>query len=100
MTPASVSVLPVRAPSRLLSKRELAAELGLSRRWIELRMREGLPVVPRAHHGEQARFDLAQVRAWLDARADQPARPSLEQRVHELERAVDTLAAQLDRRSA
>jgi hypothetical protein len=59
----------VRLPSargRLLTKRQLAGERGRSTRWVELRMREGLPVLPRRSPGEHARFDLEAVRAWLD----------------------------------
>lgn len=85
-------------PGRLLSKRQLAAELSRSPRWVELRMREGLPVEPRATPTEHARFDLGKVRAWLDGRAEQPA--TLEQRVAQLERRLGTLAAQLDRRAS
>lgn len=86
--------LPTRAPSRLLSKRELARELGRSPRWIEMRMREGMPVQPRALPGEHARFDLARVRAWLDKRASEAPAPSLEQRVADLERQVRRLVGE------
>lgn len=91
--------LPVRSvPGRLLTKRQLAAALGRSTRWVELRMREGLPVAPRATPNEHARFDLTAVRAWLDHRKEQPPAP-LEQRVSQLERQVSTLVAELERRA-
>jgi hypothetical protein len=48
-----------------ISKRELARELGVSVRWIEYRMREGLP------HREIAGrvvFRVSSVEAWLRAR--------------------------------
>jgi phage terminase Nu1 subunit (DNA packaging protein) len=77
------------APGRLLSKKHLAAELGRSPRWVELRMREGLPVEPRRTPAEHTRFDLTRVQAWLVERAEQPA--TLEQRVIQLERQVAAL---------
>lgn len=80
---SNVVRLPVHSHA-LLTKKQLAAELNRSPRWIELRMREGLPAEPRATASEHARFDLARVRAWLDARAEQP-RLTLEQRVARLE---------------
>lgn len=91
----------VRLPTRhgLLSKKQLAAELGRSPRWIELRMREGLPVEPRKTPAESTRFDLEKVTAWLDARADEKPR-TLEQRVAQLEARVATLAAAVDRRAS
>ena len=92
--------LPVRPfPGRLLTKRQLATELGRSTRWIELRMREGMPVAPRGGPREHARFDLTAVRAWLDSRRSATPRLPLEQRVERLEREMSTLAAELKRRA-
>jgi hypothetical protein len=81
------------APGVLLTKKQLALELARSTRWIELRMREGLPVQPRRSPGEHARFDLEEVRRWLDRRS----RPTAvrEERVARLEREVARLAAAL-----
>lgn len=91
--------LPVRRfAGQLLTKRQLATELGRSTRWIELRMREGLPVAPRAGPREHARFDLEAVGAWLDSRSASSPLP-LEQRVAELEREMSTLVAELKRRA-
>lgn len=87
------------APGRLLTKKQLAAELGRSTRWIELRMREGLPALPRRTPAEHTRFDLEEVRAWLDTRA-QRVRPPLEERVARLERQVVTLVEALNREGA
>jgi phage terminase Nu1 subunit (DNA packaging protein) len=83
---------------RMLTKRQLAAELGRSTRWIELRMREGMPVEPRATPRDHARFDLHAVRVWLDSRSTTP-RPPLEERVARLEREMSTLVAELKRRA-
>jgi hypothetical protein len=44
--PAVVLRFPTRT-NRLLTKKQLASELGLSTRWVELRMREGMPVIVR-----------------------------------------------------
>lgn len=79
-----------RRSSRPLSKKQLATELGRSSRWINLRMTEGMPVLPRASEQEPARFDLGQVNAWLEERAN--VRPmTLEERVAMLERTVRSL---------
>jgi phage terminase Nu1 subunit (DNA packaging protein) len=80
----------------VLNKKQLAAELCRSTRWIELRMREGLPVLPRRTPSEHARFDLDAVRAWMERRANAAPQP-LEARVARLERLVATLAAALNR---
>ncbi len=87
------------APARVLTKKQLAAELGRSMRWIELRMREGLPTLPRRTPAEHARFDLDEVRAWLEMSARR-AQPPLEERVARLERQVTTLVAVLNREGA
>lgn len=93
----NVVTLSVRAPGRLLTKRELARELGRSKRWIELRMREGLPVQSREHPGEHARYDLVAVREWLDRRPAQPV-VSLEQVVAELRERVAQLEQTIEAR--
>ena len=91
--------LPVRiAVGRLLTKRQLAGQLGRSTRWIEMRMREGMPVAPRGAPNEHARFDLETVHAWLEARSDN-TRPPLEERVARLEYEMGRLVAELKRRA-
>jgi phage terminase Nu1 subunit (DNA packaging protein) len=87
------------ARGRLLTKRQIAGELGRSTRWVELRMREGLPVLPRSSPSEHARFDLEAVRAWLAGRPERVSMP-IEERVARLERQVSTLAAALARERA
>ena len=83
--------LPTRTmPGRLLSKKELARELGRSPRWVELRMREGMPVKDRKTDHQPAEFDLQRVRAWLDAKAQRP-KLSLEERVARLEAEIANL---------
>jgi phage terminase Nu1 subunit (DNA packaging protein) len=78
------------AGHRRLTKRQLAAELGRSTRWIEFQMLEGMPVLPRRTRSAHARFDLDAVRTWLAARADGTPLP-LEERVARMERQVVTL---------
>jgi predicted DNA-binding transcriptional regulator AlpA len=70
--PADVIPFP---PSRMrkdrepwVTKTQLAAHLGVSERWIELRYRDGLP-----HHKDGpsrlVRFRLSEVDAWMQSRA-------------------------------
>lgn len=54
-----------RRQERWLSKRQIAEHYGRSPRWIELRMREGLP--SRMIGGRRA-FQLSAVDEWLDRR--------------------------------
>jgi predicted DNA-binding transcriptional regulator AlpA len=65
---STVVVLPVRRGARSepwLSKRQIAAHYGRSTRWIELRVREGLP--SRMLGGKRA-FRLSEVDTWISAR--------------------------------
>jgi phage terminase Nu1 subunit (DNA packaging protein) len=94
-TPAVVVRLPTGRHG-LLTKKQLASELGRSTRWIELRMREGMPVLPRRAPGEHARFELVAVREWLEQRAEQHVEP-VEHRLARLEREVARLAKALNR---
>ena len=45
-----------------LSKRQLAEHFGFSTRWVELRVRDGMPSTI---HGNRRRFLLSEVEAWL-----------------------------------
>lgn len=49
----------------MLSKRKLAEHLGFSTRWVELRMRDGMPSYVQ---GNQRRFLLSEVEPWLAQR--------------------------------
>jgi hypothetical protein len=51
-----------------VTKRQLAVHLGFSTRWVELRLREGMPS---RLMGGCRRFRLSEVEDWVDAR--QPA---------------------------
>ena len=48
-----------------LSKRQVAAHYGYSTRWVELRVRDGMPSHQR---GGQRRFLLSEVEAWFEGR--------------------------------
>ncbi len=49
-----------------LSKRQLAQHFGYSTRWVELKMREGMPSYI---HGSQRRYRLSETEAWLAERS-------------------------------
>lgn len=48
-----------------LSKRQVADYLGRSTRWVELRVREGLPS---KMIGGRRGFKLSEIEAWIDGR--------------------------------
>lgn len=52
-------------PEPWLSKRDLAAYLGFSVRWVEYRLAEGMP---HKFIGGRVRFRRSDVEAWLDRR--------------------------------
>jgi excisionase family DNA binding protein len=52
------------------TKQELADHLGFSVRWVELRVREGMPA---QRMGRRLRFQISAVEAWLDERQAGPA---------------------------
>jgi len=86
----------VRLPSRgrvLLSKKQLAAHLGRSPRWIEIKVREGMPVQEATDRYGRRRYDLALVEAWL--KQARPRASRREDRLAVLERSVRELAAQV-----
>jgi len=49
----------------VLNKRQLAKRLNRSTRWVELRVREGMPS---EFHGDVRIFRMSRVQAWLRAR--------------------------------
>lgn len=60
--------LPLR-PGRepWLSKRQLAEHLGFSERWVELKVRAGMP---HSRFGGRLRFQVSEVEAWLQREAE------------------------------
>jgi phage terminase Nu1 subunit (DNA packaging protein) len=86
----------VRLPARgqpLLTKKQLASHLGRSERWIELRVRDGMPVEEATDRYGRRRYDLRLVEAWL--RRGRPISAKREDRIAILERSVADLAAQV-----
>ena len=53
----------------LLSRQKLAQQLGRSLRWVDSRVKEGMPSKPPTAGSPHRRFVLDEVRAWLDRRA-------------------------------
>lgn len=49
-----------------MNKRQLAAYLGFSTRWVELRVKEGMPA---QRWGNRLRFRASEVEEWLGRRA-------------------------------
>jgi len=86
----------VRLPSRgpvLLTKKQLAAHLERSERWVELRVRDGMPVEDATDRHGRRRYDLGLVERWL--RSGRPAAAKTKDRIALLEESVADLAAQV-----
>lgn len=83
------------AVEQMLTKRQLAEHLGRSTRWVELRVRQGMPSEAPTTRFPHRRFRLSEVEAWLAAGAANPAPPQA-QRITELEQRVAELAATLE----
>ncbi len=62
--PTAPPVEPAPAPESRVDKRALAAHFGMSVRWVEHRMKEGLP---HEHMDGRARFRIRESEAWLRA---------------------------------
>ncbi len=90
---AQIVSLPTRGPV-LLTKKQLAAHLGRSQRWVELRVHDGMPVEAGSDRYGRRRYDLQLVQQWLRHRSDKKSKR--QDRLGELERAVADLAAQVD----
>lgn len=60
--------MTTKAPTseRWLTKRQVAEHFGFTTRWVELRMREGMPSM---RFGSRRRFRLSDVEAWLFSRS-------------------------------
>ena len=60
----SATVVSLRQRETLLSKKQLAAELDRSPRWVEQRHHDGLPIHSTDRYGHR-RYSLEAVQAWL-----------------------------------
>ena len=66
---ASVFRLPLRPGAEpWLSKRQVAEHLGFSVRWVELRVREGMP--HQKWGSNRLRFRVTDVETWLEERGN------------------------------
>jgi predicted DNA-binding transcriptional regulator AlpA len=66
---ASVFRLPLRPGAEpWLSKRQVAEHLGFSVRWVELRVREGMP--HQRWGSNRLRFRVSDVETWLEERGN------------------------------
>jgi hypothetical protein len=84
--------LPLRR-ELLLTKKQLAAHLSRSERWVELRVREGMPAEQATDRYGRRRYNLRLVEQWLsDGR---PSSRKREDRIAILERSLADLAAQV-----
>lgn len=91
---ATVHRLPSTGTRHLVTKQQLGAELHRSPRWIEMRVAEGMPSENKDRYGRRM-FDLAAVRAWLDA--GEPVATSTQERLEALERQVAELRGIIER---
>jgi hypothetical protein len=95
------NVVQLRAAGALLTKQQLARHLGRSTRWIELKVREGMPSEPPTRRFPHRRFRLGDVESWLAGGA-RPKLPAQSDRLAVLETEVASLRAlveQLQRRT-
>ena len=79
-----------------VSKKQLAAELGRSTRWVNYRMQEGMPFDKGGPHGHP-RFYPSQVKAWLEEQenTEKPLPPV--KQIEALTKQIAKLNTRLDR---
>jgi hypothetical protein len=87
-----VQIHPQTAP--WVSKRQLAAHLGRSVRWVELRTAAGMPHCGPTRCFPRNRYNLAEVESWLTG--DQPKPQSANERITELERQIAELCRRVE----
>lgn len=97
---ATVHQLPTREHGpRLVTKQQLARDLGRSERWVELRAQEGMPRAGLDRSGRRL-FDLTRCEGWLAARSEKLAEAvpaSTGERLAALEAQVAELTAKIER---
>lgn len=95
--PTNVVRLPTPVDT-ILTKKQLAAQLCRSERWIEMRAKEGMPKLDVNRFGRRM-YRLKDVMDWLERRPD-PAtvaeRKGLEERISDLEAKVAKLLGSRD----
>ncbi len=95
------NVVQLRADGALLTKQQLARHLGRSTRWIELKVRDGMPSEPPTRRFPHRRFRLGDVESWL-AGGGTSRLPAHSERLALLENEIASLRAlveQLRRRT-
>ena len=94
---SNVVALPARTRAPL-TKKALADHFGHTPRWVELRMREGMPVLEQTDRRGRRLYDLDAIEAWL--REGKPGKPETPvDRMGALEDRVAALEALLERRA-
>lgn len=92
----SATVVSIRPGNEvLLTKKQLATHLDRSTRWVELRMREGLPSIAPTERYPHRRFRLGDVEAWLAGGKTKTAGHA--ERIARLEEQVARLTATVER---
>lgn len=89
-----LNAVPVRELP--VSKKQLAAELGRSTRWVNYRMQEGMPFDKGGPHGHP-RFYPSQVKTWLQEQesTERPVPPV--KQIEALVSQVDKLVTRIDK---
>jgi phage terminase Nu1 subunit (DNA packaging protein) len=96
---ATVHQLHVAPGLRLVTKQQLAREIGRSERWIEMRAAEGMPRAGLDRGGRRL-FDLEACENWLAARSEKVAAAeplTAVERIEQLEHQMAELSAEVQR---
>jgi hypothetical protein len=95
---AKVIQLPSRGGEEIvLTKKQLAARLKRSERWVEIKVRdEGLPVLAETDRFGRRRYSLKAVEDWMGKGKPKPKPAKREDRLTLLEQQVRDLQAQLN----
>ncbi len=88
------NVIQMRPLDAVLTKQQLARHLGRSTRWIELRVRDGMPSEPPTARFPHRRFRLTAVELWLVG--GKPKTPACADRLSVLESEVANLRAAVE----
>lgn len=96
MAEGTVVTFPGRGLPTTLTKRQLATRLKRSTRWVEIKVREGMPVEEVIDRYGRRRYNLSAVEAWLAAGSTRERRPSTAERLAALEHTVAILSAEVE----
>lgn len=92
----SANIVPLRASvaQRPVTKAELARHFSRSTRWVELKVREGMPFLPATKRYPHKRFEILACERWMGDSEHKPLTAA--ERIAELEAKVASLAAQVE----